>query len=40
MEEMQIKMKAAADYYNQQLLIKYGIIPFASLIVDLRYKER
>lgn len=33
-------MKAAATYHNQQLLIKYGIIPFASMILDLRYKER
>lgn len=33
-------MKAAADYHNQQLLIKYGIIPFANLILELRFKER
>ena len=33
-------MIAAAQYYDQQLLIKYGIIPFANLLVIARYKER
>lgn len=39
-EEFAMRMKAAASYHNQQLLIKYGIIPFANLILELRYKER
>ena len=33
-------MIAAAQYYDQQLLIKYGIIPFANMMVMARYKER
>ena len=39
-EELRIKMIAAAQYYDQQLLIKYGIIPLANLMVIARYKER
>ena len=35
-----IKMEAAAKYYNQQLLIKYGVIPFANLILAARQKEK
>jgi hypothetical protein len=33
-------MKAAENYHDQQLQIKYGIIPLANLIVDLRHKEK
>ena len=39
-EELRIKMIAAAQYYDQQLLIKYGIIPFSHMMVMARYKER
>ena len=35
-----MKMVAATQYYDQQLLIKYGIIPLANLMVMARYKER
>ena len=37
---MKVKMKSAAQYYNESLLIKYGIIPFARMMVIARHKER
>lgn len=33
-------MQAAKIYYDQQLMIKYGIIPFANLLVMARWSER
>ena len=39
-EEMRVKMNSAAQYYNESLLIKYGIIPFARMMVISRHKER
>ena len=33
-------MRAAATYHEHQLLIKYGILPFANLIIQRRWKER
>ena len=33
-------MKAAETYYDEQLLIKYGILPFANLIISKRWRER
>ena len=37
---MRVKMISAAQYYNESLLIKYGIIPFARMMVIARHKER
>ena len=33
-------MHAAAIYYNEQLLIKYGILPLKYLIINIRWNER
>ena len=39
-EDLKMKMIAAEQYYDQQILIKYGIIPLANLMVMARYKQR
>ena len=39
-EDLRNKMRAAAIYYDHQLLIKYGILPFSNLIILKRWKER
>lgn len=37
---MDHKMKAAKAYYDQQLLIKYGIVPLANLLLLRKLYEQ
>jgi len=37
--ELKLKLKAAQTYYEHQLMIKYGIVPFANLLVQRQKKQ-